>query len=301
MAISAANLVSNSTGANQSSYTTASITPGANKLILAVIKSTQAASGQVNAIPTLTGNGLTWVEVGTIQSGNSAPGTRTTLFRAMGASPSAGAVTIDFGGVSQNYCGWSIGEFDGIDTGGSNGSAAVVQSKTAFGTTGTTATADFDNAFGDATNNATYSGITTQQVSEGIAPEAGFTELGEITSGVGTVQTMWRLGEDQTPAPTWVTNTHWAQVIAEIKAAGGNDFDETGKTFTITSTITATDLATMIEALTDTITSTVTGTDVVAFLEAPALSIVSEVTGTDVWSGDTPGTGTSSLLLLGAG
>lgn len=235
MAIAATSLEGAASATNATSYETGSITPTANRLILAAVGHSRAGSG-ANEVPTLTGNGLTWVEVGTVQSADASAGRRVTVFRAMGASPSAGVVTIDFAGATQGRCAWSIVEFSDVDTGGTNGSAAVVQFQTASATTGTAGTADFTAAFGDAVNNATYSAITTAGgTANPITEEAGFTELHDLQPGTEAqrLETMWRLGEDQTPAPTWTDSLHWAQLVVEIKAAGGGGTQSlTGTLFT---------------------------------------------------------------------
>jgi hypothetical protein len=227
MAINLTSLTGSGSGANATSYATASITPTANRLILAAVCSSGA---NTLFAPTLTGNGLTWVHIAGTESGDSNSDVRVDVFRAMGASPSAGAVTIDYAGVTMSRCNWSIIETPDIDTAGTNGSGAIVQSKTAAATTGTAGTADFDAAFGDGTNNATYSAIGNRNSAEAITPEAGFTELHDVGNESQMLETMWRLGEDQTPAPTWTTSARWAQVAIEIKAAAG------GTLFTISPT-----------------------------------------------------------------
>lgn len=221
MAIAATALVGNADAANATSYATASITPTANRLVLAAIGSSQGGSG-ATAVPTLSGNGVTWVQVATVQSGDASTGRRVTLFRARHASPSAGAVTIDFGGVAQTRCAWSIVEWSDIDTSGTNGSGAIVQAVTAFALTGTAGTATLA-AFGDATNNAAYSAITTSGgASNPITPEGGYTELHQVqpTAEAQRLETMWQLGgADLTPAPSWAVSLEWAQIAVEIKAA----------------------------------------------------------------------------------
>lgn len=215
MAISFTSLAGASSGSNATSYATASITPTANRLVIATVVSS-GANGLPD--PTLTGNGLTWVLIVGAESGDTTNDIHTSVYRAMGASPSAGVVTIDFGGVTMARCSWSIVETPDIDTSGTNGSGAIVQSKVAAATSGTAGTADFDNAFGDAANNAAYSAIGNRNAAEAITPEAGFTELHDLSVETQMLETMWRLGEDQTPAPTWATSARWAQVVVEIKA-----------------------------------------------------------------------------------
>jgi hypothetical protein len=122
--MTATHLTSGGDASNSTSYTTGSITPSANKLILAVVTSTQSAVPNAPAVSSLTGNGLTWVQV--LDSGSADARWRVFVFRAMGASPSAGAVTISMGGTSTN-CTWSIAEYDGVDTTGTDGSGAIGQ------------------------------------------------------------------------------------------------------------------------------------------------------------------------------
>lgn len=105
------------------SYTTASITPVANQLTLVAVLNSKAT---LPDIPTLSGNGLTYVQIATVVfNTTSSPLRRLTLFRALGASPSAGAITIDFAGATQTGATWQVQPFAGVDTSGSNGSGAV--------------------------------------------------------------------------------------------------------------------------------------------------------------------------------
>ena len=104
---------------------TASATPTANRLQIAYVASAAAAAPST---PTCTGQGLTWVQV---QTSNFVAGNRRlTVFRAMGPSPTAGALTFDFAGQTQTSVAWGQIEFSGVDTSGSNGSGAVIQAPT---------------------------------------------------------------------------------------------------------------------------------------------------------------------------
>ncbi len=130
MAISISNVIANNNSTGVSSATTASITPGSNNLMLATVSSRTTITTNPN-VPTLTGNGLTWVQIATINwDSDSSSRKATTLFRALGASPSSGAVTIDFAGQTQGQIYWIIDEVTGMDTSGTNGSGAIVQSAT---------------------------------------------------------------------------------------------------------------------------------------------------------------------------
>lgn len=125
MAVTATNLETSGDNVDRTSYSTSSISPASNALILAWVYSIVASPNT----PTATGNGLTWVEVATIV--DSGTNRRLTLFRAMGVSPTSGAVTFDFAGQTQTGCTWSVIQYSGVDIRGTNGSNAVVQSATA--------------------------------------------------------------------------------------------------------------------------------------------------------------------------
>jgi hypothetical protein len=104
---------------SRSSDVTASISPGANKVLIAVhcinrITGTDAAQ-------TASGLSLTWAQIGTFNSGTSR---RVTLFRAQtGASPGSGAVTFSFNsGIVASA--WAIIELSNAKL-GSNGVDAI--------------------------------------------------------------------------------------------------------------------------------------------------------------------------------
>src|SRR5437867_5983215 len=127
-AISATELTAGgAAGSNITSATTNSIAPGANRLILAWIVN---HDNNTPIVPTtVSGNGLTWTSVTGI-SWNISGGKNhdlMTLYRAMGASPTPGSVTISYSQAQQSIS-WSIVEFSGVDTSGTGGSGAVRQS-----------------------------------------------------------------------------------------------------------------------------------------------------------------------------
>jgi hypothetical protein len=181
------------------SYVTSSITPTANRLVLAAVGSDKGSSGAVS--PTLSGCGLTWVLVAEVGTGG--PAFVLSVFRALG-TPSAGAVTIDYGGVNQASCWWSINEFDGEDLTGTNGSGAVVQSVTNTGTT-TSLTVTLA-AFGSA-NNATYGAFFLIYASGTgtIAGGSGFTLIDQVHDDPhgDSLGTEWRSDNSTTVDASW--------------------------------------------------------------------------------------------------
>ena len=83
-----------------SNFATATITPGAGRLVLAFVLSRKVGGP---GTPTASGNSLTWQQVAStlnVAAGNS----RITCFRAMGPAPSAGPLTFDFAGQQQEAC-----------------------------------------------------------------------------------------------------------------------------------------------------------------------------------------------------
>ena len=119
-------LTADSSTSDATSYATASITPGANRLVLLAVLST-VGSGTPET-PTVTGCNLTWVQISTSILGTSDG--RLTLFRALG-TPSTEALTIEFGvGNTQLSCGWSVIEFINVIQTGTHGSGAIIQAVT---------------------------------------------------------------------------------------------------------------------------------------------------------------------------
>lgn len=211
-------LTSGFSNANATSYTTASITPSADKLVLCLISSKDSDP----PVPTVTGNGLSWDAV--VSSVAFANGRKVFLFRAMGAAPSSGAVTIDFGaGNTQVRCSWIICEFGDVDTGGTNGSDAIVQS--ASDTSGAAASFSVPLAvFQDATNNAAYGGFCIG-AAQAITEETGYTEIADVSHGgeAQALQAESKTGEDTSVSASTSPNAAWGGVAVEIKAAAAAD------------------------------------------------------------------------------
>lgn len=217
MALAAANLTSGVSNTDATSYDTASITPTANALVLLAVSSRR--SGATPSEPTASGCGLTWVVEDTQLSYSAGtPNRRLTLFRGMGASPTTGAITISIADT-QTECAWSVDEFTGVDTSGTNGSGAIVQntSNNDAGSVATTCTLTL-SSFASA-NNMAY-GAKTHTGNTATTPGTGFTELAEQTSaenGTG-FQTQYKLN-DTTVDWSWTGNNSWFAIAIEVKEA----------------------------------------------------------------------------------
>jgi len=95
---------------------TGTITPQPNRALFAAIESGTA----VGAVPTASGNGLTWVQIASVPFANKAR--RLTVFRAMHATPTAGKIRFTFPQTQVSFA-WSVIQLDGIDTTARQGAA----------------------------------------------------------------------------------------------------------------------------------------------------------------------------------
>lgn len=222
MAISGVNLTGTSATSGPT-ITSASTTLNANRLGLLTVCSVDNTS---TSDPTIGGTmSATWVQVGSVITIGSFLNLWT--YRAMEGSNQTGTVSADFGADSQFAMTLILDEFDGVDTGGTSGSAAVVQSTTGSATSGTALSATLAS-FADATNNVAY-GIGVSGIVAGpptLTPGTGFTELDEQqANGPSTADcghaTEWKTGEDTSVDMTSDTDTEWAFRAIEIAIAPG--------------------------------------------------------------------------------
>lgn len=108
--------------------TTASYTPSPNALLLAYVW-----IGQTMSVSSITGNGLTWVLVQSVE--NTVNNVQLRVYRAMSNAPIAGALTVvvNTGGSRGSII--QVQQFQNVITTGSNGSDAVVQAMPSTGNT----------------------------------------------------------------------------------------------------------------------------------------------------------------------
>ena len=216
MAITRASLASSS-AAGAGPYTTASQSPTGNRLVTCSLIFQIFGGGTLPTGCSLSGNGITWVE---INHATFVAGVMSSwMFRGMVASPSAGTLTITpSGDASLKLCQWHVEEFDGIDTGGTNGSAAVVQnvaisSPSANPQVGTYTLA----ALGDATNNATFAFAASGSL---VTPSD--TEIVDRSASDYFMEAQWALPGNTSMTATAATAFQPQGGYAiELKAAGG--------------------------------------------------------------------------------
>ena len=203
-----------------SGATTSSVSPTGNNLLLLTVVSRTAISTDPNE-PTATGNGLTWVvEKSVVYDATSSTRRRVTVFRTMGASPSSGAITIDFGGQAQTDVLWSLDQVSGVDTSGTNGSGAVVQSVSNFDNSATTNTVTVTLAAFSSANNITYGAFGF----DGGAPTTAgtsFTATASLDSAANALQalTEYQMANDTTVNASSNANGNLGGIGIEIKAA----------------------------------------------------------------------------------
>lgn len=214
MPVTAELLTQGGLDASQSSYDTASVAPSGNTLQLLRV----GYRGDTGATVSVTGCGLTWVLVDD-QAENSY---RILLFRAMGASPSSGALTIAFTSNPERV-NWDLCEFGNVDTGGTNGSGAIVQAvkNATSGAGGLTVTlAAFSSE-----DNATYGAFLCGN-GDFHASGSGFTQLASMLTGPEDQwyriygSTQWRNDNDTTVDVTWGYNLG-VGIAVELKYAEG--------------------------------------------------------------------------------
>lgn len=221
MAIVTTELTSGGTDTPAENNLTASVSPAANALELLEVRSASGGGTPASA-PTISGNGLTWVQEETqLYDDGATESHRITVYRAMGASPSTGQITITFpvGEVAAlANLSWKLLEKTGVDTSGTNGSGAVLQSVPAEGV-GTSASVTLA-AFGDAVNNEAHIAVGTFGGTS-LTPEGGYTGSSTQTQEGALHRAAWKLGEDLSPSMTIGASTDWGAIALEIKAAGG--------------------------------------------------------------------------------
>lgn len=214
-ALSPSLLIANGTDTDATSFNTANISPAANSLILLEVHSKDDGAA---VTPTVTGCSMTWTQVATVSfNGGSSS---VTLFRSLNASPgSACALTIDFSGSTQQEISWIIHQWDGVDTSGTNGSGAIVQSATNSSEGATTLSVTLA-AFGDATNNAA-AGFFGRNSAAVTTVGGGFTILGDFLPSARRASAEYKIGEDTGVDMSWGTSNAVGGVAVEIKAASG--------------------------------------------------------------------------------
>lgn len=226
MAVSASNLTSGSSASAGTSFSTTSVSPTSDRLILLFVYLRNGSSTNPT-VSSISGNSLTWVKVNSVTYDTTSSTRRSIeVWRALGTATS-GAITITTT-ESETGAEWSVDEFSGIDTSGTNGSGAIVQSVTNTGTgTGVNSLTVTLAAFGSS-NNGTYGAFGNDTGSDTTTAGTGFTKIGSIANSNANVNsssaTEFRNDNDTSVDITWSTSTSTDRggIAIEIKAAASS-------------------------------------------------------------------------------
>ena len=213
-------------GSASTSFNTASVSPGGSRLILVSIHAYISTGSAQPAAPAVTGNGITYT-LEKSQSVDASGVDRATLFefRGMAASPSAGAITISFGAVTMTRCQWVVEEVDGVDTSGTNGSGAIVQSAGVTTASGATS-ASVDFGFPMAAGNSAYAAFG-HQVQEAKTPRTNWTESADVTVvSLASLQTQYIIGTDTAGSASWATGSRAGAIVLELVDASAPNTPE---------------------------------------------------------------------------
>ena len=210
------------------SFTTASQSPGTNRLQLLAVSFDWEAARATAPTVTVTGCSLTWVQIASRMFWPDGANFWNTvyLFRALG-TPTTGQLTIDAGAIDVWSWAYSWSECTGMDTSGTNGSGAIVQSASGLASANslTVTLAAFASA-----NNATYGAFGTGNDFANIVTHTagtGFTELHDNYSEYCGIGTEWRADND-TSVDNTITNPAGSEFMGGIAieiadaAAGGS-------------------------------------------------------------------------------
>lgn len=199
---------------SKSTYASASVTPSADKLILAVAAYGKAAP---TADPTVSGCGLTWEQIDTVAI--ILNGQRLGVWRAVGvtpAVPTTDVVTFDFAGNTHTYLQHAIVEVNDARIDGTNGAGAIGAQNSGTNLGATTTAALAMPSFTDY-RSATL-GIIHTRNNSGVTPGSGFAEVIEVASAIPrTLFVEFKDTPNSVIDASWVTSDFYAAIGLELK------------------------------------------------------------------------------------
>lgn len=203
-------------GSNLTSYDSASWTPPSSGIVVLFVHA-RVSGGPTT--PTVSGNNLTWTQIGSTYEGQSGNGDGLSCFAAdLSGSPTTGVTNIDFGAATQVHCVAHFFQVTGVDISGGL-SSGFVQNQQTRGTSATSGGVTL-NSPGSSDNRP--AAFLYHQVDETMTEGTDFTLL-DKDNGAG--QTRSLLTEyrgdafDTFPDASWTTSGDWAAFGIELKAA----------------------------------------------------------------------------------
>jgi hypothetical protein len=200
----------NQSNTDATSYATASVTPTNGRVAFAAI-ATYLSTG-TPAIPTASGNGQTWIQLATVTVGSNL---RLTVYYAVVASATAGAVTFDFGAETQTAAAWSYLEISLIDN-----AAPVVQSKTNTATGSSAISVTLDAALTSVWN-IVLGWLAIQGGTNTDRPTDGFGTIDRTAAASDGCTILPVFGGGINPGRTGTPNANKVGVAVELKTASG--------------------------------------------------------------------------------
>lgn len=238
MAIAAVNITASHSTTDAASYATASVSLTAGRLYILTVGHRRSTTS-LAVEPTVTGASQTWTKVVTQTTTSPNTRRRVTMFRCLPGSGASGVLTIDFAGETQHVCHWTLTEFTGMNTGGTNGSGAIVQSAgmtaDSISTGATVTLAAFERA-GNAAHGVCNSTLTVPTV------EGGYAELSLTSGDTENQSSEFKASSDTSVSWTWAsTDTTVYAVAVELRAdpveAAAGNAAATGTAYNATTTI----------------------------------------------------------------
>lgn len=198
--------------ADQTNYTTVSISPTSGKAWVAWVTATRTATTPPQ--PTMTGAGLTWTHHTSVDwATDGGVKKKLSLFVGTG-TPSAGTCNIDYGGTTVTAALWDIWELTGI-----HATTPVVQAVTAINNATPTTLAIALAAPAAAVNRA--AAAFCHATAEAMTPRTNWTEVSDqTTSSPGcSLETQWRSdGFFVDASASWATGDKCGGIAIELKA-----------------------------------------------------------------------------------
>lgn len=199
------------------SYDVTVTTPTAGRMVVVCIVNSRGSAATDPA--SVTGCGITFTKAaGQAFNTIASPTRHIAVWYGSTGSPSAGPITVGFGGVTQTSCGISVFEIDGVDTGSPLGQSVKAN---ASDTLSTTASVSLDDLA--AAGNGYIAAVGVSAVKSDVVHRTNWTEVHDqsISSPGSQIETQYRLGANDDASATWTTNARWGIIGIEWAEAGG--------------------------------------------------------------------------------
>jgi len=227
MAITNTALTSGTAFTVSSGQATASISPTGDRLVIVAL-GVNDADFELAEDFALSGGGMTtWRLLSAKAHASASCGV--VIFAAMQSSPGSGTISITWqGGEVLAALAWSVSEFAGLNTGGSNGSLAIRNFIWQAGGPAATSFVGDLPTFGSA-NNGAFQAVV-HEIAEATATDAQFTEIHDLTESGGSdalgMATAFRADDPTSWGATWATSDSMSGFLVELVEAGEDGIEE---------------------------------------------------------------------------